>query len=272
MSELPIPEDTMDLSGRTVVFSVDDGFHSVFTNVYPLLKKHGMSMTLALIVNSLGQGSPSYRPSSRFMNRAEVRELIDTLGIEVASHTLSHPYLTRLDSASAWREISRSRVALESLLGTEVITLAYPYGDMDSRVRRFARQAGYKLGRAVVWGEPNLWVEPYRLPTYELRRETKLADVKRRIARHRTTILILHQVVARPEAFTQWNTADFTRLLDWLVEARVRVTTLRGLYREWWFERLARLVEEVADAYPDRRKELLFEEVDVDATRAQHPR
>ncbi|MEO0081964.1 MAG: polysaccharide deacetylase family protein [candidate division WOR-3 bacterium] len=266
-------ESIPNLSSHTVVFSVDDGYHSVFTNIYPLLRKYRMTMTLALIVDYVGPGKrPSYRPAARFMNQAEVQELIDSCGIEVASHSMSHPFLTRLDSTKAWTEISQSKQVLESLFGTEVITFVYPYGDMNTRIRRMTKQAGYRLGRAVVPGEPNLWLEPYRLPTLELRRETNLADVKRTIARRRTTILLLHQIVASPSSFTEWNLADFERLLEWMAATRVRVITLAQLYREWWFEKLGRMMQQMAAAYPDRRKQLLFEEVNVDATGTNYPR
>ncbi len=251
---------------------MDDGYHTVFTNIYPLLKRHKLTMTLALIVNNLGQGKPAYRAHSGFVNRSEVQEMIDSCNIEVASHSLTHPFLTQLDSARAWEEIYSSKVILESLLNTEVITFVYPYGDVNTRIRRFTQKAGYKLGRAVRWGEPNLWLEPYNLPTYELRREVGLAEVKKHLARNRVTILLLHRIVPRPSVFTEWSVADFSALLDWLVATRIRVTTLRGLYQLWWYRKLEEFMKEVASAYADQRKSLLFEEVHIDATRTEHSR
>ncbi len=264
--------DSLDLSGHTVVLSIDDGYHSVFSDVYPLLKQHDYPMTLAVITDYLGTGQPSYGRSNRFMNRAEIQEMIDSCHIEVASHSRSHAFLTKLDSARAWSEIAGSKVILESLFGQDVYTFVYPYGDVDTRMRRLTRLAGYKLGRAVRPGEPNFWTEPYRLPTYELRREVQLADAQRRISSRRTTILLLHQVADTPVAFTEWSKSDFARLLDWLDRTNVRVTTLSGLYREWWLKKLAQYMDEVARAFPDRRKQLLFENVNIDITGTSHPR
>jgi len=271
-SPFPGPYDTLDLSEHTVVFSVDDGYQTVFSYIYPLLKQHGMTITLAPIVNYLGEGKPSYQPGAGFLNIAEIREMRDSCAIEIASHSLSHPFLTRLDSAEAWAEISRSKAVLESIFHTEVITFVYPYGDANARIRRFTRLAGYKLGRAVRPGDVNLWVEPFRVPIFELRQETRLADVKHRVARHQTTILLLHQIVPQPTVFTQWNLADFADLLDWMESTGVRVATLEDLYREWWYERLGRFMEQVRATYGNERKSLLFEDVDVDATGAAHSR
>jgi len=270
-SALPVPPglDTFDLSDHTVVLSVDDGYHSVYENVYPLLKRYRMTMTLALITGCITEGKPSYSPSNRFLNEREIREMMDSCDIEIASHTLTHAWLTQVDSASAWREIADSKRRLESLFGTEVITFVYPYGDMNGRVREMVRRAGYKLARAVRPGTPNLWVEPYQIPEVELRIQASLPEIISHIRRHQTTVLLLHRIVRSPKVFTEWPLADFETLLDWLHRRRVRVVTLSELYRDWWRERLNRaLLEATADSGPTR----LFEDVDIDATRTPHSR
>lgn len=268
---VPAPAETLDLSEHSVVFSVDDGYHSVFTAVYPLLKRHGMTMTLGVIGDYVQDGAPSYEPTSRFMRRSEIQELVDSLGIEIASHSLSHPFLTRLDSAAAWQEINDSRVLLESLFDVNVVTLAYPYGDMNRRVREMTRAAGYRMGRAVRPGLPNFWVDPYRLPTVELRTDVRLDSLEQLIADRSVTIILVHQVVEEPVAYTQWSLDDFQDLVDWLDQTGVRVTTLAALYQEWWYRKMGRFMEQVAAAYPNDRKRLLFEDVDIDATKAPHP-
>jgi len=261
--------DTLDLSDHTVVLSVDDGYHSVYENIYPLLKRYHMTITLALITGCITEGRPSHWPSDRFLNEREIREMIDSCGIEIASHTLTHAWLTRIDSASAWREISDSRRRLESLFGTEVITFVYPYGDMNGRVREMVRRAGYKLARAVRPGTPNLWVEPYRIPEVELRIQTRLPGIVHYIRRHETTVILLHRIVHSPKVFTEWPLADFETLLDWMHRRRVRVVTLSELYRDWWREKLNRALLQATAGSGSTR---LFEDVDIDATRTPHSR
>jgi len=261
--------DTLDLPDHTVVLSVDDGYHLVYTNIYPLLKRYGMTMTLALIADYVTSGRPSYRPSGRFLNEREVREMMESCNVEVASHSLSHARLTQLDSASAWREIAGSKARLESLFGAEVVTFVYPYGDMDGKVRAMVRRAGYKLARAVGPGTPNLWTEPYRIPELELRMETRLPDVISYIRSHKTTVLMLHRIVPSPRVFTEWSLHDFARLLAWMHARQVRVVTLTELYRDWWREKLNRaLVRATSGSVPVR----LFEDVNIDATRTIHTR
>lgn len=268
---LPVPPelDTFDLSAHTVVLSVDDGYHSVYENIYPLLKRYRMTMTLAIITGCITEGKPSYSPSDRFLNEREIREMMDSCNIEIASHTLTHPWLTRLDTARAWQEISASKRRLESLFGTEVITFAYPYGDMNGRVRNMVRRAGYKLARAVRPGTPNLWVEPYAIPEVELRIDTRLPAIVHYIRRHETTVILLHRIVHSPKVYTEWPLTAFAALLDWMHTRHVRVVTLAELYREWWREKLDRALLEATRRSDSTR---LFEDVDIDATRTPHSR
>jgi peptidoglycan/xylan/chitin deacetylase (PgdA/CDA1 family) len=269
--DLPVPPglDTFDLSSHTVVLSVDDGYHSVYENIYPLLKRYRMTMTLALIAGCITEGKPSYSPSDRFLNEREIREMMDSCDIEIASHTLTHVRLTQVGNALAWHEIADSRRVLESLFGTEVITFVYPYGYMDGRVRNMVRRAGYKLARKVGPGTPNLWAEPYRIPEVELRIQARLPAIISHIRRNRTTVILLHRIVPSPRAFTEWSVTDFCALLDWMHRRQVRVVTLEELYREWWRERLDRaLVEATGRSMPV----WLFEDVDIDATRTPHSR
>ncbi|HDR00058.1 MAG TPA: polysaccharide deacetylase family protein, partial [candidate division WOR-3 bacterium] len=267
VSTAPLP-----LAGHTVVLSVDDGYHSVFTNIYPLLKRHRMTMTLGVICDYLRGGSPSYGSGAGFVRRSEVREMVDSCGIEIASHSLSHPFLTRLDSAAAWREIHDSKVILESLFGEEVLTFVYPYGDLNARTVRMVQAAGYRMGRAVREGRFDLETDPWRVPTVELRLETSLETIKRQVLARPVTILLLHQVVRNPRVFTEWPLDDFAELLEWLDSGGARVTTLRRLHREWRQERLGPVLAEIAAAFPDDRKRLSFQDVNINATQAPHAR
>ncbi|MBL8859744.1 MAG: polysaccharide deacetylase family protein [Planctomycetes bacterium] len=77
------------------------------------------------------------------MSRAQVLALIDA-GHEIGSHTLTHPILTRSDTASLGREVRESKLGLEGWLGAEVPGFCYPNGDNDERVQAVVRDAGYR--------------------------------------------------------------------------------------------------------------------------------
>lgn len=261
--------DTVDLTGHTVVLSADDGYHSLYREVYPLLKRYGMTMTLGVIVGNVGTGRPSYGHAERFLNREEIQEMLDSCDIEIASHTITHPWLTRLDSAAAWHEIRGSKLALEQLFGRSVPTFIYPYGDENARIRRLVRNAGYRLARAVRAGDIDFWMEPYRLPEFELRREVTLEQAKRHVASRRNAILLFHRIVSQPRVFTEWPVSEFVELLAWLHARGARTTTLADLYYDWWREKTVGMM--AGKALPATVEDL-FQQVDVDATRTPHTR
>ncbi|MEO0085426.1 MAG: polysaccharide deacetylase family protein [candidate division WOR-3 bacterium] len=264
-----LPAVADSLAGHVIVLSVDDGYRSVYENVYPLLKRYGMTITLGVIADNVTGQSPGYRPGATFMTQSEIQEMIDSCDIEVASHTLSHPWLTRLSPEAAWREIHRSKLVLESLFDQPVVTFVYPYGDMNQAIRDMVREAGYKLGRAVRPGPVDIWADPYRIPEFELRRETSLEAAKAHIRSHRLSVILLHRIVERPQVFTEWPVRDFGRLLEWIHQSGGTTATLGDLYYDYWRRELVRKMIAVAGPIrPDR----LFQQIDVDATRTSHPR
>ncbi len=262
-----------DLSRHIVVFTIDDGYRSVYDYVYPLLRKHKMTATIGLITDYLAGPGGRYGNPATFLSYQQVREMLDSAGIEIASHTLSHPWLTRLDSADAWREIYRSKEVLESLFGVPVITFVYPYGDMDFRTVRMVRRAGYRLARAVRPGVVNFWVDPYRVPEFELRRGTTLEAVKNHIRNNPVAVLLLHRVVPNPRVFTEWPVDSFADLVAWMAENRIQTRTLAELYYEWRQGVVALMLNErhTAGLIPDSDS-VLLKKVDVDKTGTFNPR
>jgi peptidoglycan/xylan/chitin deacetylase (PgdA/CDA1 family) len=76
------------------------------------------------------------------MDVSQVKEWISA-GHDIGSHTLSHPFLTRLSQDAAREEISASRRKLEDLFGRRVEHFCYPYGDCNPVVRELVQEAGY---------------------------------------------------------------------------------------------------------------------------------
>lgn len=89
-----------------------------------------------------GAGGPPRDERFGLMTAGEVRALADA-GHEIASHSLTHPVLTRLEDEGLRRELLGSRERLEAWLGRPVRGFAYPNGDHDARTVEAARSAGY---------------------------------------------------------------------------------------------------------------------------------
>ncbi len=72
----------------------------------------------------------------------EAREMNDG-GVEIGSHTVSHPILTRVHGARLQSELTGSRGRIEDEIGRRVDLFCYPNGTLSAAVRQAVRQAGY---------------------------------------------------------------------------------------------------------------------------------
>lgn len=260
------PADTVDLSDRVVVLVFDDGWHCVYTDAYPLLKKYGMKSVQALISGSIGRGSPQKTGNPYgYMNKEEIQEIIDSTGAEIASHSKKHPFLTRLTNDEIRAELNRSKQELEAMFGQEVIAFVYPYGDYDKRVRDIVASSGYSLARSIRPGVIDLDGKPYDLPATEVRRTTTLGFIQSQIVKCELLILFFHRIVPSPAYYTDWSTANFARLLDWLDKKQVQVLTLNELYESY----KGRLPETVLirRTWRNRIEWNLLQDIDFDITR-----
>jgi peptidoglycan/xylan/chitin deacetylase (PgdA/CDA1 family) len=92
-------------------------------------------------------------------------------GIDVGSHTLSHPDLTQLPSARAEDEIRRSREIIEDRLGAPAESFAYPFGRYDDACRAIVRKH-YACACSTRLGLTSHGSDPHaleRVETYYLR-------------------------------------------------------------------------------------------------------
>jgi peptidoglycan/xylan/chitin deacetylase (PgdA/CDA1 family) len=136
----PLPDE-----GSYVAITFDDAFQSVRRNAVPELLSRGFPATIFVPVDCLGK-RPSWEMTGgvddQVMTCDELRSLPEL--IELGSHSLSHPHLTRIDPARLREEITASRHKLAELLGSDVSLLAFPYGEYDARVVDTCSQAGYQ--------------------------------------------------------------------------------------------------------------------------------
>jgi peptidoglycan/xylan/chitin deacetylase (PgdA/CDA1 family) len=146
--------------GRAVAVTFDDAFASVHDLALPLLDRLGMTGTVFVPTDYPDSGRPmAWAGLERWMGTPHEHELacmtwdqlrdLQERGWEIASHTCSHPALTRLDDQALEDELARSRQVCADRLGTPCEALAYPYGDQDERVARAAAAAGYTAAGAL---------------------------------------------------------------------------------------------------------------------------
>lgn len=107
------------------------------------------------IAESLGVQLPNVPPKEFLpLSWEQIREM-DSSCIEVGSHTVTHPILTRISAEKLRYELRESRARLESVLGHKVELLGYPNGDHNSSVQQEAVRAGYNCAVTADYGLNN---------------------------------------------------------------------------------------------------------------------
>ena len=138
----------------TVCVTFDDAYVSTLTQALPILDELGLPGTVFAPTAYIGAREPMSWPGiDHWLDTEHRSELVpmdwDDLaqlrerGWEVGSHTFSHPQLTQIDDDDLNRQLQRSKHDLESRLGADCTSLAYPYGDYDRRVVEATHRAGY---------------------------------------------------------------------------------------------------------------------------------
>lgn len=124
-------------------------------------------------------------PQRAAMNWDEVREMSHA-GVDFASHSVTHPVLTRLDDTALERELRESRSAIRAETGRDLPVVAYPVGKedaFDDRVVAAARRCGYELGVSYVSGtNPRQGFAPFALRRLAVERYTSMSMFKSMLA------------------------------------------------------------------------------------------
>ena len=150
---------------RSVCLTFDDGYRDFYTGVFQPVKVSVSRAIVFVVLDRLGEKNTWDRTvpgmkSRQLLSVSQIREM-HRHGIHFGSHTLTHPCLLKLSDPELQRQIGVSKARLEELLGSEVTCFAYPFGDVDKRVRAAVAEAGYKLAMTMHSGM-NGWSDPLR--------------------------------------------------------------------------------------------------------------
>jgi peptidoglycan/xylan/chitin deacetylase (PgdA/CDA1 family) len=136
------------LPARPVVITFDDGFADLLSVAAPHLAKRGMTATAYLTTEALGAENRSLLPPAEMIDLGQARD-VEAHGLEIGTHTLTHPELDTVPLDRARREIAEPKKILEDVLGHRVDSFAYPHGYNSTAVRRLVDEAGYLSACAV---------------------------------------------------------------------------------------------------------------------------
>lgn len=152
--------------GKTKAFNVtyDDGIVQDVRFV-ALLNKYGLKGTFNLNSQLMEQEFEWTHPTGMTVRRLSLeaaRHLYD--GHEIASHTLTHPYLSDKSEEELLWEIGEDKRRLEAFFGREVAGFGVPFHFYDGKIAACVRQCDFEYGRMSEetrhyspWQDPYFW-------------------------------------------------------------------------------------------------------------------
>jgi peptidoglycan/xylan/chitin deacetylase (PgdA/CDA1 family) len=150
---------------RLVALTFDDGLVEHHELVAPALQRVQAAATFYVPSACLGRAADEVGYQGRHLDAGGLRRL-EEAGMEIGSHSRTHPVLARLEGAGLAEQISGSRRDLEEILGHPPRTFSYPYGSrrtFDERVVAAVRTAGYETAVCTIPGGNRSATPPYEL-------------------------------------------------------------------------------------------------------------
>lgn len=178
----------INLPGKVVLLTFDDGLKSVYRYAYPVLKDYGFRATAFIISSRIKRHPQKWNPDSlQFMSISELKEIQDVFDVQSHTHFLHRtdgnrqPILLSRSLHNIEFDFEHSRRALEQF-NPHVLYLSYPFGGYNQKAIQAAKDAGLHLAVTTVQGKVKPGDNPYTLKRLYILRTDSIPTMAERIA------------------------------------------------------------------------------------------
>lgn len=152
--------------GKRKAFNItyDDGIEQDVRFV-ALMNQYGLKGTFNLNYQLMAEQFAWTHENGMTVRRLSLdvaRHLYD--GHEIASHTLTHPFMNELSDEELYRQIGEDKRCLEAFFGREVAGFGVPFDFYDERIAGCVQACGFEYGRNseetrcyCPWEQPYHW-------------------------------------------------------------------------------------------------------------------
>ena len=124
-----------DIEKCDFIITFDDGYKSDITIALPFLQKYNAKAIFFIAFENIGLDG--------FMDWEDVR-LLNKSGMEIGSHSLTHPNFKLIKSEEVEFELRESKRRIEEEVNCEIRSFAFPYGAYSKYSVQLAMNLGYK--------------------------------------------------------------------------------------------------------------------------------
>jgi peptidoglycan/xylan/chitin deacetylase (PgdA/CDA1 family) len=231
-----------------VSFTFDDGLQSASTQAAPTLAKYGFSGTDYVITGCVGMTTAPNtchaNTDATYLSWAQVQALQNSSHWEIASHTVTHPYLASFDAtdgqpnklttAQVTTELVNSKATLAAQ-GINATDFASPYGDYSPAVlaqvaKYYASMRGFADTGYNAWPNNDYIIRDEQIQAGVTVAQAK-AYVDSAIANNQWLVLTFHDI--KPVASTdpadyEYSTADLDAIAAYIKSKNVSVVNINA--------------------------------------------
>ena len=136
--------NSVDPNKKPVVITFDDGWKSNY-ECFKLLGECGFTATFSIVTNLVGNDG--------YLTWDQLDEMHEW-GMNIQSHTCSHPILTEISLDQLRHEFAQSKYIIEERLKKQVDSISIPHGFVNNEVIDIAKDCGYKY---ILMSEPGVY-------------------------------------------------------------------------------------------------------------------
>lgn len=178
----------INLPGRAVVLTFDDGLKSVCRYAYPLLKQYGFHATAFIITSRIKRHPQPWDPNTlQFMSIEELRQIADVFDLQSHTHFLHRlgpahrPVLLSRTLRNIKLDFEHTRRAL-SPFNAQVWYLSYPFGGYSPTAVQAAKDAGFHMALTTKQGKVLPGDNPFALKRLFILRTDSIETMAARLA------------------------------------------------------------------------------------------
>ena len=169
-------------SKPAVSITFDDGYDDNFVFALPVLMRHGIKASFYVTTGFIDR-DPEVVDRMRRMRGMPVSALswkqlaeMRQAGMDVGSHTMTHPNLAQLAPGAVRAELRDSKRSLEDHLGAEIDSVAYPFGipgrHITDQTIASAREAGFRTGATILYRDVRKHDDALTIPRIAVKNNT----------------------------------------------------------------------------------------------------
>ena len=173
-------------SSKFVCFTFDDAYVDVFEIALPILRKYNFTAIIFVPTGLVGKYNVWDIEKVKIKKYIATWDYLETAikdGFEIGSHTITHPFLTKLDGKDQTKEILYSKSILEDKLGTHIDSFCYPYGDYNEHIIKLVKEARYNIAFSINSGHIKPKDNPYTLKRLHMRHNTNILRLLLKLSR-----------------------------------------------------------------------------------------